>query len=110
MNFPIYTCRCDAVISSGFYTALKYSVDIDTWFHISFVYRGATDGVYLYFDGSFINSYSWTSLQTSAGSRVVEIGTLYTNPRQDYGSVIVDELTMWNRQLTSDEITQIYQN
>ena len=44
----------------------------------------------------------------STGSGVVIIGRLYNSEDLHYGSVVVDEMAMWNRALTADEVGQIY--
>ena len=46
-----------------------------------------------------------------SGSCVTVIGKKYTdnsNPHQNHGSVIVDELAMWNRVVSGAEVDQIY--
>ena len=77
------------------------------WFHLALVFHGPEDG-----EGITMhrNEDHWTSrsLQDSNGfkntSGTVIIGRLYSDRDSNYGNVMVDELTFWNRQLTEQEV------
>ena len=66
-------------------------------------------GIIVYTDGTLQGSdtskdtYSWP-----AGDGRVVIGRQYTDRDERYTSVLVDELTFWNRTLTLQEIQAVY--
>ena len=82
-----------------------------TWFHLSLVLHGSGSGISIYLDGLSVGKKGWTAKEHSSGSGMVGIGALYTIQHLHYfASVMADEFTMWNKELTSEEITTIYQN
>ena len=95
----------------GFSLTDEVAQEPHTWFHLSLVLHGSGSGISIYMDGRWVGEKGWTAKEHSSGSGMVGIGALYTIERLHYfGSVTVDELTMWNRELTSEEIKKIYQN
>ena len=80
------------------------------WYHLALVYHGPNDGqgISIYHDGNLIKNDASKALRDREESRgTVVIGKLYTDTDQHYGSVMVDELTFWNKQLLPAEIQAI---
>ena len=73
------------------------------------VLRGPDDGIVAYHDGTKVaEDTTKSNLPSKSGQRRVFIGRRRVSHDQDYSSIVVDELTMWNRKLTPGEVTQIY--
>ena len=80
------------------------------WFHLAMVFHGPNEGegITVYHDGVQVASdttkwpYSFPPYRPGDGTFV--IGRFYTDRGEDYSSVEVDELTLWNRNLTQQEI------
>ena len=74
-------------------------------------YIGPADGqgITVYTDGSLQgNDTSKYTRSWAAGDGRLVIGRWYTDRDQRYASVAVDELTLWNRTLTLQEIQAVY--
>ena len=77
------------------------------WYHLALVFHGPNhgQGISIYHDGSLIKNDATKALRDREESHwTVVIGKLNTDTDQDYGSVMVDELAFWNRQLLPEEI------
>ena len=81
------------------------------WYHLVMNYIGSADGqgITVYTDGAVQGSGTskYTQTEQPADGRVV-IGRYYTDNDERYASVLVDELTLWNRTLTLQEIQAVY--
>ena len=80
------------------------------WFHLVVVYLGPNNGqgLVVYVNGTEVGRtavMSTTLLQPGNGQLV--IGKGYGNDY--YSSVVVDELTLWNRELSDQEIMDLHQ-
>ena len=80
----------------------------DGWFHVALVYHGPVtgQGITVHSDGNHWTKRSRddSSSDLINSSGTVVIGNLFTEPTGSYGSVMVDELTFWDRQLTDSEV------
>ena len=79
------------------------------WLHIVLILPAPKEGILVYHD-NIMQSGSANSESVSPGTpsgRTV-IGKRYTNSNQNHGTVIVDELTIWNRALSEAEVGPIY--
>ena len=100
-----YTVR----IPDGYFHYTHDSVPAD-WYHLALVYHGPNhgQGMSVYHDGSLVKHDSTkTPKNHTESSGSVIIGKHHTNRDGDYGSVMVDELTFWDRQLLPEEIRAI---
>ena len=85
---------------------------ITGWFHLVVVYLGPNNGqgLVVYINGTQERRKTTKhddSRQPSNGQLV--IGKKTTNGDYFYSSVAVDELTLWNRQLTAQEVEDLHQ-
>ena len=80
---------------------------------MTIVYHGPNngEGFTVYHDGTQVehdDTRYYTGFSYTTGPGVVVIGRGYTDEDDHYTSVAVDELTMWNRQLSFQEIQDIF--
>ena len=98
------------VLSDGASTELRKPTG---WFLITMVLRGPDDEVVIYHDATQVAQTTEKKvipdINSLPGLRRVFIGRKRVSHDQDYASIMVDELTMWNRKLTQEEVTQIYE-
>ena len=81
------------------------------WVHGVMVYHGTGSGISVYQDGirvgtSTVKVGGSSDPKTSGDGRVL-IGKRVTTGNQRYTSVLVDEVKMYNRQLSEDEICKL---
>ena len=79
------------------------------WVHAVMVYHGVGQGITVYHDGMVVG----TDTSRAVGTRVQGTGDMFIGRRLDnsgslYASVHVDELKLYNRQLSADEISEMY--
>ena len=70
------------------------------WFHLAMVYHGLNngEGFTLYHNGVEVAHVDFKSASSyNAGPGSMVIGRSFTNNDDIYTSVVVDELTLWNR-------------
>ena len=80
------------------------------WFLITMVLRGPDDGIVVYHGATQVaEDTTKSNLPSAPGDSRVLIGRKRISRDDDYASIMVDELTMWNRKLTPEEVTQIYE-
>lgn len=83
---------------------LDYTPPADVWVHMVFTYD--PEGVAMvYVNGSFYESASQTLGDASSGHFTV--GNLYQYPHWTYNGYL-DELAMWNRVLSPEEVSALY--
>ena len=84
------------------------------WYHLVFNYVSGSpatlEGITIYHDGVEVGSGTQkTSHTTNAGQGVVVIGRYFAQAHeQDFASVMVDELLFFNRNLSPDEVSILY--
>lgn len=85
-------------------TASNVTISINTWTLVTVVYNGA-GSVSFYKNGVFdvARTVSWTE---TAGTATTNIGS-YVKANHFFDGII-DEVGAWNRALTSDEVTELY--
>ena len=81
----------------------------EIWIHLALVYKGPENqyqGNIIYLDGirknSGVNKRNYGGRKYPSG--VLRIGRLFEDQSSQYSEVMVDELSIWNRQLTQTEI------
>ena len=95
------------IVSTGYYA--QDSIRISPgWFHLALVFYVPEHGFTLYRDED-----SWTATILanksfiSNSSGVVILDRLYEDRDRNYGSLSIDELTFWNRQLSKAEVAKL---
>ena len=79
------------------------------WLHIAWVINDLGMGFSMYHDGALQATY--TTPVSDAGdpdTGEVVIGKKYLNEDGHFSGITVDELSFWNRKLTAQEITDIF--
>ena len=86
----------------------------DTWIHLALIYKGSEDqhqGIIIYRDGikegRGVDIIDYDEEKHPSG--VFKIGRLFEDPDSQYSEVMLDELSIWNRQLTQTEIQKVRQ-
>ena len=88
--------------------------DDTLWHHVA--YTGGLQGNRMYVDGKQVTltyangSATSTAWLASITKTVLELGRLRTSTPQAFFSGRIDNFFMWNRQLSSEEIFQLYKN
>ena len=80
------------------------------WFHLTWVYHGPSLGTIVYHDGVKIANGSSIHPKdniTTGDGRVV-VGRYYTEKNSLYRSVQLDELVLWNRELSDEEVETVF--
>ena len=81
------------------------------WFMMTLVLRGPYAGIMAYHDTTPVaETDEYTNKTSTPGEGKIYIGRKRTNNDGDeYSSLMADELTLWNRSLTAEEVEMIYQ-
>ena len=78
----------------------------NTWFRLTLVYDSeSTTGEIYQDDAPYPMKSEAVSSQSNTGQMV--LGRGFTNVDDDYAYVLIDNLKMWNRKLTREEILQL---
>ena len=115
VNYSPSNCRYNTDFTGYFYTvssdqALAQLKKPAGWFLMAMVLRGPDAGIVAYHDTTLVADTTSKRVYGSApGESRVFIGRKRVSHHQDYSSMMVDELTMWNRKLTSEEVIQIHE-
>ena len=73
------------------------------------VYHGVGQGFTIYEDGTRIRAdQDKTNVMIPRGNGLVSIGKRYAQGQHKYATASVDEIKMYNRQLTQQEICDMY--
>ena len=76
----------------------------NSWFHVTWVFHGPSEGFTVHHadrEYSGTDSIPYAFRHNSSGT--VAIGRRLTMSNSDYGSLTVDELMFWNRELSKEE-------
>ena len=76
------------------------------WFHL--VINGVGEGLNVYINGELEGNAGLERYNVESGDGRMVIGRRYTNKDKYYVTVMVDEMTFWNRNLTTQEIQAIH--
>ena len=79
-------------------------LDTDTWYNIALIRDSSAKDVYLYLDDSLLDTYSYTTQPEGYNAGEMSIGG-YTGAKFE-GSI--DEFAIFNSQLTSQDVADIY--
>ena len=81
-------------------------IPINEWSHIAIVKNATT--LKMFYNGSEVNSFS-NSAATGSGATILNIGAQYTsNSASTYFNGLIDEVSLWNTALSSDAVTEIF--
>lgn len=87
-----------------------YGINLDSslWYHLVYVYNGST--IYGYVNGTQVTSVSASGNGTSSLSNLFYLGCNLDNSNspQYYSSIDLDDVAIFNRVLTSTEISNLY--
>jgi hypothetical protein len=93
----------------------KYNQPNNTWINITCTYDSQLSKMYLYENGNLINSIDCPSNWYNPGNRKVQIGRCMSPIQYTPGSYFtshwkgeIDDIAVWNRALTQQEITNLY--
>lgn len=94
---------------TGFYDA--FTSKPSGWFHLVLTLNPTRDEVKIYNNGQFDDSGNTPVYPDnfSGGTNGLVIGRFYIDRDERYGKIEIDELTFWNRELTSAEVLSLYQ-
>jgi len=79
------------------------TIPINTWTHVSIMNTG------LYINGALKESYSLGSHLLSSGN-IINIGAVYYGGLRNCLNASLEQLAIWDRNLTATEIAQLYNN
>ena len=81
-------------------------LQLNDWFHVTLVFNGPSKGIVAYKNGTEDGSATDSTTRTRRSSPgYLMIGKFVGN---NYASVTVDELTIWNVALTQQEVGMIF--
>ena len=103
----------DPSVSSSFETTPYLPVPTPrTWHHLAATYQQATSSnvlVSAYLDGALIQSASWPgNLANLLNTNPITIGASMEYPTYEYFNGVIDEVSLYNRALSSSEVQSIY--
>lgn len=90
-----------------FYKLIPSSFDTGTWYHVAIAKKG--DSCILYVNGNVMQTAITDGTYPSDSTQPLEIGRDYAGSIEYYNGKM-DELRIYNRALTSQEVTNIYNN
>ena len=88
------------------YTTVSYTPN--QWFHAVMIYHGPQDVTAVYQDKTEVGTPIKYGRGASPGTGQTLIGVMNIEGTASYSSVAVDEVKMWNRQISEDEINSLY--
>jgi hypothetical protein len=80
------------------------TTSLNTWYHLTYTHDGTTSKLYI--NGAYANG-ATLSLNTQATNLTIGYENLFAT---HYSTIKMDELGLWNRALSSAEISQLYNN
>lgn len=89
-------------------TATNANLQTATWYHLVVMRDTSANEYYFYVDGNLIDTKSYTTDPTGGGNSRLYIGSAY--PAAKYFDGILDDIAIFNRVLSADEIKSIYKN
>jgi len=87
--------------------AVTWTPTLSTWYHIVCIYRASSGEVDFYIDGSQQGS-TQGSLNTSIADTSADFNVGANGTSGDYMNGRFDELALWSKELTSGEVTALY--
>ena len=88
------------------YTTVSFT--FNQWFHAVLICHGPQDGISVYHDTTQVGMSMKYGRSTTPGTGQTLIGARDILASPYYTSVAVDEVKMWNRQISENEIENMY--
>ena len=91
------------------YTSDSLSMDMNTWYHVAVVKQG--DFLYEYFNGKVVGTFYVSGVNFNSDNLGAIIGARYNQGSSspiEYFSGRLDQLKIWKRALSSDEVKNLY--
>ncbi|MFZ3031617.1 MAG: LamG domain-containing protein [Candidatus Moraniibacteriota bacterium] len=85
--------------------SVQFTYPVSTWFHYTYTYDGANERVYI--NGAQAGEWAQTGSFASNTEYGLVFGRAHTTAIQYYDGAL-DEVRMYNRPLSSDEVSQLY--
>ncbi|MEI7452143.1 MAG: LamG-like jellyroll fold domain-containing protein [Candidatus Falkowbacteria bacterium] len=97
---------------NDFYVATNFNVNDGNWHYLVGTWDefGGTDNAKLYIDGSLVNSGTTAVEDLGLNDYPIWIGGTYEATGDRFFSGAIDEVGIWDRTLSSSEISQLYNN
>ena len=94
------------------YNQNPFYLPFNRWYRITLVYdpksaSGDRSGNKAYVDNRMFSLPRTDTRNHRQGTGQIVLGRAYTNVNDDYSHVFIDDLKMWNRMLTHDEIIEM---
>ena len=86
-------------------TTQDLNLQTNTWYHVAVVFDEATNTVYFYANGALNSSPAQTNDMPNADASDLMIGT---NSSNEYFNGIIDDVRIYNRALSADEVKRLY--
>jgi endonuclease/exonuclease/phosphatase family metal-dependent hydrolase len=84
-------------------------INDDKWHLLTFAYDGSTQQANLYYDGRNVAIYSLVGNQLRFNSSFIQVGAdEYTNNGQDLFNGQIDDLNIWSRVISDEEVLMLY--
>ena len=100
-----YETNCVSGNCPGTNTGIPFPQN--SWHHVAWTFSGTTGEVIVYLDGvNVYTSDSYSGEQLKSTSSIVTIGTIH--PVEDWFSGMIDEVSIWKRVLTQEELSLIH--
>ena len=102
--------RCGVILRTGIFAMDDLEFQFNSWFHLVLVYHGPNNGqgITVHLNSNSISaSVKGSSNPEQDSSGEVVIGKLRVDEARDYSTVMADELTFWNRQLSDAEVAAL---
>jgi hypothetical protein len=89
-------------------TTTDLNLQEETWYHVVGTYSDSADKLKIYVNGSLVNEKDTVISLRSANNKPLLFGT--TNLLVEYFNGTLDEVQIWDRALSVDEITELYES
>lgn len=95
--------------SSNTQKTYNYTYSTGTWYHIAFVYTAAAGTVDIYSNGSILTQLTGLPTSIFDSTASLEVGG-YDNGSNTASNATYDEIGIWSRALTADEVEDLYKD
>lgn len=93
--------------SSNTQKTYNYTLSTGTWYHMAFVYTASAGSVGIYLNGVLLSTQTGLPTSIYDSTAPLEVGG-YDNGGNTVSNATFDEIGLWSRALTADEVSQLY--
>jgi hypothetical protein len=86
---------------------VDFAPAFDTWYHLAVAYDDSANAVAVYVDGTLLQEETLSGMLADTGDGALNIGESLLGP-DEWSDGVIDELRLYNRALTAEEIAAIY--